>query len=123
MSDTQKTILIADDDRSIVDTIALVLEASDYEVIQVNDGTSVMQSIKANPDLVLLDIMMSGHDGRTVCKQIKRQASTKQIPVLMISGSPDIEGAAAECGADDYLAKPFGMEELLQKINALLVNA
>lgn len=123
MRAVQKTILIADDDAAIVEAISQVLELSDYEVLQVNDGTSVMQSIKANPDLVLLDIMMGGHSGRTVCKQIKRQAATRQIPVLMISGSPDIASAADECGADDYLAKPFGMEELLQKVSNLLQSA
>lgn len=123
MNALQRTILIADDDRAIVEAIAMVLESSDYEVIQVNDGTSVMQAIKGNPDLILLDIMMGGHDGRTVCKQIKRQAATRNIPVIMISGSPDIESAAAECGADAYLAKPFGMEDLLQRITSLLMAA
>ncbi|GAB2685323.1 hypothetical protein GCM10027037_03520 [Mucilaginibacter koreensis] len=122
MGALQKTILIADDDKAIVDAIAMVLESSDYEVLQVNNGTAVMQAIKGGPDLILLDIMMGGHDGRSVCKQIKRQAATRNIPVLMISGSPDIESAASECGADAYLAKPFGMEELLDKVNGILMT-
>jgi DNA-binding response OmpR family regulator len=115
--------LIADDDKAIVDAIAMVLESYNYEVLQVNNGTAVMQAIKGGPDLILLDIMMGGHDGRTVCRQIKRQAATRNIPVLMISGNPDIENAASECGADAYLAKPFGMEELMDKVNEMLMTA
>lgn len=122
MSAFEKTILIADDDKAIVDAITMVLEASDYEVLQVNNGTSVMQAIKASPDLVLLDINMGGHDGLTVCKQIKRQATTRNIPVILVSGNADIESSATECGADAYLAKPFGMEDLLQKVNSLLMT-
>jgi DNA-binding response OmpR family regulator len=123
MGALQKTILIADDDKAIVDAIAMVLESYNYEVLQVNNGTAVMQAIKGGPDLILLDIMMGGHDGRTVCRQIKRQAATRNIPVLMISGNPDIENAASECGADAYLAKPFGMEELMDKVNEMLMTA
>ncbi|WP_462265032.1 response regulator transcription factor [Mucilaginibacter sp.] len=123
MNPLHKTILIADDDKTIVDSITMVLESYNYEVLQVNNGTAVMQAIKGAPDLVLLDINMGGHNGCTVCKQIKRQAATRQIPVLMISGSSDIESAATECGADAYLAKPFGMEELMDKVNSLLQPA
>lgn len=122
MDALQKIILVADDDKAIVSAVTLVLESADYDVLEVNDGTAVMQAIKASPDLILLDIMMGGHNGLAVCKQIKRSAATRNIPVLLISGNPDISAAAEECGADGYLAKPFGMDELLQKVNTLLMT-
>ncbi|MDT3402548.1 response regulator [Mucilaginibacter terrae] len=120
MDAKQKTILIADDDRAIVDSITAILDHSGYEVLKVLDGTSVMQAVKAQPDLILLDIQMPGHDGQTVCKQLKRQASTKDIPIIMVSASMDVQRKATEAGADDYLAKPFDMHTLQQKVFNLL---
>ena len=120
MGAKQKTILIADDDRAIVDSITAILDHSGYEVLNVNDGTSVMQAVKALPDLILLDIQMPGHDGQTVCRQLKRQASTKDIPIMILSASIDVQQKAEMAGADDYLEKPFDMDTLQQKVFNLL---
>lgn len=116
MDAKQKTILVADDDRAIVDSITAILSMSGYEVLNVNDGTSVMQAIKAQPDLVLLDIQMPGHDGVAVCKQLKRQASTKDIPIILLSANMEVARKAQESGADDYLEKPFDLDVLKNKI-------
>lgn len=115
-----KTILIADDDKAIVDSISAILDISGYEVLKVPDGTSVIEAVKALPDLILLDIQMPGHSGPTVCRQLKRQASTKDIPVIIVSASMDIRQKAEEAGADDYLEKPFDMDVLQQKVFNLL---
>jgi CheY-like chemotaxis protein len=120
MAKKQKTILVADDDEAIVDSISAILDMSGYEVLFVNDGTSVMQAVKAQPDLILLDIQMPGHDGQAVCRQLKRQASTKDIPVIIVSASMDVRDKAQQVGADDYLEKPFEMEVLQQKVFNLL---
>lgn len=120
MDAKQKTILVADDDKAIVDSITAILDLSGYEVLNVNDGTSVMQAVKALPDLILLDIQMPGHDGPTVCRQLKRQASTKDIPIIIVSASMDVQQKAQMAGADDYLEKPFDMEVLQQKVFNLL---
>jgi CheY-like chemotaxis protein len=120
MAKKQKTILVADDDEAIVDSISAILDLSGYEVLFVNDGTSVMQAVKAQPDLILLDIQMPGHDGQAVCRQLKRQASTKDIPVIIVSASMDVRDKAQQVGADDYLEKPFEMEVLQQKVFNLL---
>jgi DNA-binding response OmpR family regulator len=120
MDTKQKTILVADDDRAIVDSITAILDLSGYEVLNVNDGTSVMQAVKALPDLILLDIQMPGHDGPAVCKQLKRQASTKDIPVMFLSASMDVAAKARDAGADDYLEKPFDMNILQEKVFSLL---
>ena len=68
------------------------------------------------PDLLLLDIWMSGEDGRDICKKLKQSELTKNIPVIMVSASKDIKESALAAGADDFLAKPFEMNELLGKI-------
>jgi CheY-like chemotaxis protein len=115
-----KTILIADDDKAIVDSIGAILDLSGYEVLKVPDGTSVIDAVKALPDLILLDIQMPGHNGQTVCRQLKRQASTKDIPVIIVSASMDVRQKAEQAGADDYLEKPFDMEVLQQKVFNLL---
>jgi len=115
-----KTILIADDDKAIVDSIGAILDVLGYEVLKVPDGTSVIEAVKALPDLILLDIQMPGHNGQTVCRQLKRQASTKDIPVIIVSASMDIKQKAEEAGADDYLEKPFDMDVLQQKVFNLL---
>ncbi len=120
MDTRQKTILIADDDKDISDSMTAILDHTGYEVITVSDGTSVMQAVKALPDLILLDIQMPGHDGPTVCRQLKRQASTKDIPIIIVSASMDVQQKAEQAGANDYLEKPFDMDVLQQKVFDLL---
>jgi CheY-like chemotaxis protein len=115
-----KTILIADDDKAIVDSIGAILDMLGYEVLKVPDGTSVIEAVKALPDLILLDIQMPGHNGQTVCRQLKRQASTKDIPIIIVSASMDVKHKAEQAGADDYLEKPFDMDILQQKVFNLL---
>jgi len=83
------------------------------------DGSTVLDMKDELPDLLLLDIWMSGEDGRDICKKLKHTDATKNIPVIMISASRDIKESALESGADDFLAKPFEMNELLEKIEKL----
>lgn len=116
-----KTILVADDDVAIVESISSILNYAGYEVMHVYDGTSVMESVKAQPDLVILDIAMAGHNGLVVCKQLKRQASTQNIPVIIISAGHNVRQSAFDAGANDFLAKPFDMHVLQDRISALLV--
>jgi CheY-like chemotaxis protein len=120
MTPGQKTILIADDDKAVVDSIAAILELSGYDVLKVNDGTSVMDAVKALPNLILLDIQMPGHDGTSVCRQLKRQGTTKNIPIMILSASINVGQQANDAGADDYLEKPFDMHVLQSKIATLL---
>ena len=114
-----KKILIADDDPAIVDALRLILEEFGYKVITTYDGQKIYRMMKNGPDLLLLDIWMSGEDGRKICKYLKREKLTKNIPIIMISASHDIKKSATEAGADDFLAKPFDMHELITKIEKL----
>ena len=111
--------MIADDDPGIVDAIEMLLEFEGYQVSSTIDGSTVLDMKHELPDLLLLDIWMSGEDGRDICKKLKQEDATKDIPVIMISASKDIRESAMAAGADDFLAKPFEMNELLSKIKNL----
>lgn len=112
-----KKILIVDDDPAIIDSLQLMLELADYEVTTSADGKIMPLVDKNNPDLLLLDIWLSGIDGRDICKKIKADAKTRSIPVILISANRDIEKSSKEAGADDFLEKPFDMEVLLEKVS------
>jgi len=114
-----KKIMIADDDPGIVDAIEMLLEFEGYKVIQTFDGHTISDMENQLPDLLLLDIWMSGQDGRDVCKKLKQAESTRDIPIIMVSASHNIEESALAAGADDFLAKPFEMNDLLTKIHNL----
>ncbi|SDF88225.1 response regulator [Mucilaginibacter sp. P25] len=116
MNTKNKKIMIADDDPGIVDAMEMLLEFEGYEVTSTVDGTTVLDMKDELPDLLLLDIWMSGEDGRDICKKLKQDELTKDIPVIMISASRDIRDSAMMAGADDFLAKPFDMNELLKKV-------
>jgi len=113
---SKKKILVADDDTAILDVMTLMLEDVGYEVISTVDGQTVRKVLNELPDLVLLDIWMAGFDGREICKQLKRNKKTKHIPIIMISANKDTRDIAKEAGADDFVAKPFEMQELLAKV-------
>ncbi len=111
--------MIADDDPGIVDAVEMLLEFEGYHVTSTVDGSTVLDMKDQLPDLLLLDIWMSGEDGRDICKKLKSATITKNIPVIMISASRDIKQSAMDAGADDFLAKPFEMDELIKKIESL----
>jgi len=116
----QKKVMIADDDPGILDAVEAMLEFGGYEVSSTPNGATILEMTDGLPDLLLLDIWMSGTDGRDVCKQLKSQKLTKDMPIIMISAGTELERSAKEAGADDFLEKPFDMEELLQKIDFFL---
>jgi DNA-binding response OmpR family regulator len=112
-----KRVMIADDDHAIVDAVMAMLEFGGYDVGFTYNGATILEMKEDLPDLILLDIWMSGTDGRDVCKLLKQQESTKNIPVIMISASTDLEKSAKDAGANDFLEKPFDMDELFEKID------
>ena len=114
--DKLKKIMIADDDPGILDAVGIMLEFEGYEVESTQSGVALMVMENGFPDLLLLDIWMSGIDGRDICKYFKQRADTSKIPIVLISASKDIEYSAIAAGADDFLSKPFEMDDLLEKI-------
>lgn len=114
-----KKVLIIDDDNSILDAITMILEDEGYIVESAYRADETFNRIKTfQPDLILMDILISGLDGRVICKQLKNDTNTQNIPVIMISAHPSAEQGAASNGADGFLAKPFEAEDLLNIIAA-----
>jgi DNA-binding response OmpR family regulator len=108
-----KKILVADDDPAICDAIQFMLQEEGYTVQTTINGETIYKMKKDYPDLLLLDIWMSGEDGREICKYLKKHKNTKNIPVILVSASRDIAKSALDAGADDFITKPFEMDDLL----------
>lgn len=109
-----KKILVADDDSGIVDVMQIVLEDDGFDVITTMDGLNILKLCEQKPDLIFLDIWMSGINGNIICKQLKMSDKFKHIPVIMFSANRNTKQISIECGADDFLAKPFEIGELLR---------
>lgn len=113
----KKKILVADDDHGIIDAMQILLEDEGYEVITAIDADAIQDKIEQHPDLIFLDIWMSGINGTTICKKIKEDDKTKQLPVIMFSANRDTEDISRQCGADGFLSKPFDIKELLELVH------
>lgn len=112
-----KKILVVDDDEGILDAMQVLLESEGYGVEISSDGQILEKLNKNNlPDVILLDVLLSGKDGRQICRALKNKGETKNVPIIMVSAHPRAEDEVMACGANDFLAKPFQMEELLQKL-------
>ena len=117
-------VLVVDDDRAIRESLARALTLEGYEVCTVADGTAALAAVAEHaPDVVVLDVMMPGVDGLTVCRVLRAEGN--RVPVLMLTARTDTPDRVAglDAGADDYLPKPFALEELLARLRALLRRA
>ncbi|MCY2687545.1 response regulator [Salinimicrobium sp. TH3] len=111
-------ILIVDDDRSIGEMLQMLLEMNGYEVIFSQEPGKTEENITAHgTDLVLLDMLISGVNGTDVCARIRSDKNISQVSILMMSALHDAGKRCKTAGANDFIAKPFEMDELLQKIN------
>ena len=120
MPTKKTTILTADDDPQLLRLVARNLQLEGYEVLTASDGKQALEQIEATlPDLVLLDVMMPKMDGFTVCQRV-REFST--VPVIMVTarGQDQDKVRGLDMGADDYLTKPFSVDELLARVRAVL---
>lgn len=115
-----KKIYIADDDPDILHVLGLILKTRNYDVRTTTNANDIFDPDGFLPDLILLDIWMSGIDGREVFKQIKQEERLSNIPVLFISANSRLDEIAAETGADGFISKPFEMKFILQKVQELL---
>ncbi len=108
-----KKIIICDDDESILEVVKIVLEEQGHEVTAVADPETIYSHIGSQcPDLILLDLWMPVLSGDTITRELKRRKRTKDIPVIIVSASRGTKEIAEKAGADDYLSKPFDIEEL-----------
>lgn len=116
-------IIVVDDDFAIQTLIRVNLEMQNHQVLTANDGVEGYALIQQElPDLVILDVMMPNADGYTVCQRMRKNPSTEQIPVLMLTALGVVEDKVKgfDVGADDYLVKPFELPELQVRVRALL---
>jgi two-component system response regulator RegX3 len=112
-------ILIVEDEKPLRDGLTDLLKAARHEVEAVADGLSGLELAVQNPyDLVLLDLMLPGIDGLEICRRVRRTRPEQPILMLTARGSEDDKVAGFQAGADDYLAKPFGVRELLARVEA-----
>lgn len=117
----QKTILVADDDLAILDVLTLILEDAGYRVKTTASGAAVREIIAQElPDLLLLDIWLSGWNGKDICRALKSEKQTQHLPIVLFSASRETSAIAQEVGADDFVVKPFEMDNLLQKLQNYL---
>ena len=114
----QKKILLVDDDPDILEFLQELLEMEGYAVATTAKAEYVEKLHDGGglPDLIILDVLLSGKDGREIVKHLKRQKETRHIPVIMFSAHPSAERTARAAGADDFVAKPFEIDEVLAKI-------
>lgn len=108
-----RRIVVAEDDPGVSDALQMILEDAGYEVEIMVDGTLVYQLHHPLPELLLLDIWLSGTDGREICKFLKSQETTQHLPIILLSAQKGIQAIARQVGADNFLAKPFQLDELL----------
>lgn len=116
-------IFCVEDDSGIRDLMIYTLSAAGFETEGFADGKELNEALKKKkPDLIMLDIMLPGEDGLSILKRIRKNSSTADIPVIMATakGTEYDKVIGLDCGADDYLAKPFGMMEMLSRVKAVL---
>ena len=123
MADLPRTVLVVEDEVNIRELICLHLELEKLTCVQVGDGAEALKLTRQRTfDLVILDVMLPGLDGVTVCKAIRRDSRNSRVPVLMLTARRDEADKVLglDSGADDYLTKPFGVRELMARVRALL---
>jgi two-component system response regulator MprA len=119
-------ILVVDDERAVRESLRRALELEGYEIELAGDGSEALSTLgrdEPQPDAVILDVLMPGVDGLEVCRRLR--AAGNHVPVLMLTARDEVENRVAglDAGADDYVTKPFALEELLARMRALLRRA
>jgi DNA-binding response OmpR family regulator len=117
MRSKKKKLLVIDDEPDILEFLKVILEEEGYTVVT-SDKDDYLEQVYNDipPDLILLDMLLSGKDGREIVKYLKMQEKTKHIPVIMFSAHPGAREFARQAGADDFVAKPFEIDLLLNKV-------
>jgi len=120
---SNKRILVVDDEMDLVETVRFALELEGYDVLVAYNGEDGLnQARKENPDLILLDLMLPKLDGYKVCRLLKFDERYKHIPILMLTAKTQEKDRATgmETGANEYITKPFEMDELMKKVKNYL---
>ena len=118
-----KKILLIDDDPDIITVLQLLLKKKGYEVATASREEEAYDQVAVfQPHLIVLDVLLSGVDGRTICKKLKNSDSSKHIPIIMFSAHPSAQKNMEDFGADDFIPKPFESSKILERIEAQLAK-
>ena len=114
-----KRILVIDDDLDILDAIKLMLEFAGFVVdTTTRNGEYLSKKLSHQPpDAILLDVLLSGKDGREIAKELKGNTKTARIPIIMMSAHPNVRQSTIDAGADEFIPKPFEMDDLINTIH------
>lgn len=116
-NNSSKKIWIVDDDRPILDAIDIVLKDAGYETRVFDSGIKLKQILEiSRPDLILLDILLSGESGVEVCKELKHHDEHRDIPVILMSADMHLDKKYEDAGANNYLKKPFDIDALVELV-------
>ena len=116
-------VLVIDDEKDIVSLLRYHLEKSGFHCLQGMDGTTALRLVREHhPDLLILDLMLPGMDGLEICRQLRQDAATARLPILMLTAkAEEVDRVVGlEVGADDYVVKPFSPRELVARVRAIL---
>lgn len=116
-----KKVLVIDDDLDLLESVHSTLLENGFASEVISQWETIYGRVRTfKPDLILLDVQLFGMDGRIICENLKKTGDTKQIPVIMISSYPLSPELVKKYGADDFVAKPFKLDELIVKINLII---
>lgn len=117
MQSQKKKVLVVDDEADILEFLKVILEDEGYTVVT-TDKDDYLEKLQDDtlPDLILLDLLLSGKDGREIVKYLKSNEKTHHIPVIMFSAHPSAREITKQAGADDFVAKPFEIDLFLKKV-------
>jgi len=120
----QKKLLIIEDDVDILEILDCIFCEEGYKVVLSETGSESEDLSVIKPDLILLDLRLSsnGREGATICLRLKSHAETSHIPIILLSAERDIKQVCTDCGADDYLSKPFDIEQLSGMVKKMVLN-
>src|SRR4030095_16145120 len=114
-------ILILDDDPDLCTMIKLMLEYKGYGAVEANNEHDARKVLMEKQiDLIIMDMLLSGTDGTDVCRRLKQDEKFSRVPILMFSAHPNAKDACLKAGADDFISKPFEMNDLLGKIDGFV---
>ena len=118
MAKAMKRVLLVDDERAILKVLSIKLRISGYDVVTASSGKEALDVISsAYPDVMLLDVIMPGMDGFEVLEKLR---TSSELPIIVFSARPENAQKAIELGANDFLAKPFNVDEMVGRIENLL---
>jgi DNA-binding response OmpR family regulator len=118
----KKKVLIIENDRDIRDLVEYILEEEGFSALSMPEPERLTVILEFGPDVILIDEFVNSKPGHRLCLKIKQSEQLDNIPVIVLSTSPDIELIVTECKANDYIKKPFDVQEMIDKVVRVLDN-